>query len=815
MSNNGKDKLRERLNRDLLLFDGGMGTQLQNAGLKAGQIPEELNITNPDLITDVHRRYLEAGADFITLNTFGCNRLKMADARFSVSEMISAAIENARRAQKICNREEDSYIVLDVGPIGTMLKPLGTLPFDEACEIIAEQITAAGDKVDAILFETMTDVYEVKAGILTAREHTDVPVFTTMTFDESGRTLTGTNVETFVNIVESLGVDMLGVNCSLGPKELEPIIEDLLQYAHIPVMAQPNAGLPNFRHGETVYELTPDAFAADLIPFMENGLAACGGCCGTTPDFIKELYAHRPGSVKPRQNPYITKVSSPTRTVRFDGHVIVCGERLNPTGKKKMQKALLENRLDEVIAEGIRQEDAGAEVLDVNVGLPGIDEAKMMEKLVPMLQEVISLPLQLDSSSAEALEKACRIYNGRPLINSVNAKPAVMEAVLPIVKKYGGVVIALTLEEEIPLLAEERVALAKRIIDRAGQEGIRREDVIVDCLTLTASAQQKEVAETLKAVRTVREMGHQTVLGVSNVSFGLPYRALLNRTFLSMAIDAGLTLPIMNPLDTQMMGCVDAANLLLNYDKDSTCYINKYANATDAGVSTTDAVNSGAGSAGNGGSAGNAAGAEATAFDLSYIIRRGMKNEASAATAKALESTDAMTLINDVMIPTLDQVGRDYENGKIFLPQLIQAAETTKIAFEVVQETFTASDDKKGPVIICTVEGDIHDIGKNIVKVVLESYGYDMIDLGKDVKVDEVVEACKKIGPKAIGLSALMTTTVVNMQKTIDALHAAGISVPVFVGGAVLTQEIADEIGADYYAADAMGTVRLLDGIIV
>ena len=826
MSENRKNNLLARLNRDFLLFDGGMGTQLQNAGLKAGQIPEELNLEQPELIQGVHSNYLRAGADFITTNTFGCNRLKMADAKYSVPEMIKAAIDNAKKAQEACGRTEDSYIVLDIGPIGTMLKPLGTLPFEEAYELIAEQIEAAGDGVDAILFETMTDVYEVKAAILAAKEHSDLPIFTTMTFDKTGRTLTGTNVETFVNIVESLGVTMLGVNCSLGPKELAPIIEDLLQYSHVPVMAQPNAGLPNFKHGETVYELTPEEFVKDVKYYMENGLAVCGGCCGTTPDFIRELHKNRPKAVNARTNPYIPKVSSATRTVTFDGHVIVCGERLNPTGKKKMQAALKENHLDEVIAEGIRQEDAGAEVLDVNVGLPGIDEAAMMVKIIPMLQEVINLPLQIDSSSADALEAACRIYNGRPLINSVNAKPAVLDNVLPIVKKYGGVVIGLTLEEEIPLLAAERVELAKRIIDRAGQEGIRPEDVIIDCLTLTASAQQKEVAETLKAVRAVREMGHHCVLGVSNVSFGLPYRALLNRTFLTMAIDAGLDLPIMNPLDTQMMACVDAANLLLNYDKDSTCYINKYANASDAGGISTTSVNSGAGAGNGAGDAGagtsgsGTAGAQTAAgtgagFDLSYMIKKGMKNEVQAQTKAELERSDAMTLINDVIIPALNQVGKDYETGKIFLPQLIQAAETTKLAFQVVQETFSASDEeKKGPVIICTVEGDIHDIGKNIVKVVLESYGYDMIDLGKDVQAEEVVEACDKYAPKAIGLSALMTTTVVNMQKTIDALHAAGITIPVWVGGAVLTQAIADEIGADYYAEDAMGTVRLMDQII-
>ena len=802
-------ELKNRLNREMLFFDGGMGTQLQAAGLKVGGIPEEMNIDAPDILVGIHERYLKAGADFITTNTFGCNRLKLKHAKYSQIDMMKAAVANAAAARKNCGRDDDAYIVLDVGPIGTMLKPLGTLSFDDAYDIIAEQINAVKDDIDAVLFETMTDVYEVKAGILAAKENCDLPVFVTMTFEKSGRTMTGTDVETFVNIAEGLGADMVGVNCSLGPAELAPVIESFLEYAHVPVMVQPNAGLPDLVDGETIYRLTPQEFCESLKPYAEDGLAVCGGCCGTTPDFIAELKKTMPAVVKPRENPYLTKVSSGTKTVTYRGQVVICGERLNPTGKKKMQAALRESRFDELVREGLRQEEAGADVLDVNVGLPGIDESETMKIVIPMLQEVIDLPLQIDSSSAKAIETACRYYNGKPLVNSVNAKPEVLKNVLPVVKKYGGVVIGLTLGEEVPLLAEERVGMAKFIIETAESYGIRRENVVIDCLVLTASAQQKEVRETLKAVSEVRKMGNQTVLGVSNVSFGLPNRPLLNRTFLTMAMQAGLTMPIMNPLDEGMMSCIDAFNVLQYIDIDGTKYIEKHAADVVAAPGAPAQAASGKTTSEGAQEKAPAAGE----MDLFYMICKGMKDTVKARAKEELAASDAMTLINEVIIPALNKVGEDYEKGKIYLPQLIQAAETTKLAFEVVQETFTASEEKKGPVMICTVEGDIHDIGKNIVKVVLESYGYDMIDLGKDVKVEEVVNAWKRTNAKAIGLSALMTTTVANMKRTIDALHEAGCNVPIWVGGAVLTERIAAEIGADHYTKDAMASVRLMDSL--
>lgn len=794
-----------RLGKEILIFDGGMGTQLQAAGLKPGGIPEGLNIDNPGLIQDVHERYLRAGADFITTNTFGCNPLKMAGASYPWDKMLRAAIDNAKKAREKVDSHE-SYIALDIGPIGQMLKPLGTLSFDEAYETIAEQVRCAGDDVDLILMETMTDLYEVKAGILAVKENTSLPVFVTMTFEAGGRTLTGTDPVTFVNVAEGLGADAIGVNCSLGPDELAPIVGSILENAHVPVMVQPNAGLPKFAGGNTIYELTPDRFSDSVKQFALSGVSVCGGCCGTTPDFIRALKEKLPVNTVPVNNPHITRVSSQSRTVTFDGHVIVCGERLNPTGKKKLQAALREDRLDELVKEAIRQDEAGADVLDVNVGLPGIDEAEMMKRVIPMLQEVTDLPLQIDSSSAPAIETACRYYNGKPLINSVNARDDILDSVLPIVKKYGGVVIGLTLEEGIPLLASERVALAEKIIKKAEEYGIPRGDVIIDCLTLTASAQQKEVKETLTALTEMRKRGNHTVLGVSNVSFGLPNRPLLNRTFLTLAIQAGLDLPIMNPLDTGMMSCIDAVNVLYNVDENAERYVEKHMN---------DAVGPAAGAVPDAAGKATPAPAAGEKMDLSYMIRKGIKDDITDEVRKELGEKDAMVLINDTIIPALDRVGKDYDSGKIYLPQLIQSAEAAKLAFSVVQETFSqASDEKLGPVIICTVEGDIHDIGKNIVKVVCESYGFEMIDLGKDVKAEEVVKACDKYHPKAVGLSALMTTTVVGMKKTIEALHEAGYNCPIFVGGAVLTQEIADEIGADYYACDAMASVHLLEKLL-
>ena len=782
--------LKEKLGKELLLFDGGMGTQLQNAGLKAGEIPEEYNIDHPEIIVDVHKRYLRAGANFITTNTFGCNPLKMKESKYAFEDMILAAIENANKAKEEVNKE--AYVVLDIGPIGTMLQPLGELSFDEAYEIIKKQVLLAKDKVDAVLLETMSDLYEVKAGILAVKENSNLPVFVSMTFDKNGRSLSGSDPITFVNAVEGLGVDVLGVNCSLGPKELKPIVDTILEVSSTPVLLQPNAGLPCLHCGKTHYEMTSEEFAQSMKEFMEKGIAIAGGCCGTTPEFISALKDLNIKSVTKRNVVKKTRVSSSTKTVTFDGQVVVCGERLNPTGKKKMKEALKAKQYEVCVSEAIRQKNAHADVLDVNVGVPGIDEVNAMVEVVKLVQEVVDLPLMIDSSNPEAIEKACRYYNGRPLINSINGKDEVMDAILPIAKKYGGVVVALTLEKGIPLLAEERFEIAKKMIEKANSYGVETHNIIIDCLTLTASAQQKEVAETLKALKMVKEAyGVHTVLGVSNVSFGLPNRPLLNRTFLTLAIANGLDLPIINPLDHAMMDCISAYNVLYNFDKESVYYIQ-----TQSETSTIPSVNTN------------------TSFTLEEIIKHGLKEEVSKKCEEVLEKMDAMEVINTIVIPALNKVGEDFEKNKIFLPQLIQSAETTKLAFDTIKMKFTSSSESKGPIMMCTVQGDVHDIGKNIVKVVMESYGYSVIDLGKDVKVEDVVKAYFEYQPKAIGLSALMATTVANMEKTIQALKEVGCTCPIWVGGAVLTSDIAKEIGADYYCEDAMASVNLLNKII-
>lgn len=784
--------LQERLKKEILVFDGAMGTQLQEAGLKAGDIPECLNITHPELIQSIHQKYLNAGADFITTNTFGANALKMKNINYSLKEIIEAAIDNARAAQKNTNRQDNSYIALDIGPIGQLLEPMGTLSFDQAYEIIKEQVLLAKDKVDLVLLETMTDIYEVKAGILAVKENSNLPIFVTMTYESNQRTLSGCDPITMVNILEGLNVDALGINCSLGPVELTPIINEILKTASIPVILQPNAGLPCLVAGKTCYNMDSDTFVFESIKHVKNGVRIIGGCCGTTPEFIAKLKKALPAQPITTTPIKATRVSSGSKTVEFGHHVVVCGERLNPTGKKKLKEALKQERYDELVIEAIKQDQANAHILDVNVGLPGIDEVTTMKHVIKLLQEVISLPLQIDSSNVNAIEQACRYYNGKPLINSVNGKIETMEAVFPIAKKYGGVVIGLTLDENgIPPKAEDRLKIAKKIIDTATKYGISKENIIIDCLVLTVSAQQKEVMETIKAVRMVKEeLGVHTVLGVSNVSFGLPNRPLLNKTFLTMAMAAGLDLPIINPLDKELMNAIDAFNVLYNYDQDATVYIQHQANQVTTSIKNT------------------------TDFTLEDIIIRGLKDEVTAATKKQLETKDSLEIINNILIPALDTVGKQYEDNTIFLPQLIQAAETSKIAFGIIKDTFKETAATKGPIIMATVHGDIHDIGKNIVKVVLESYGYKIIDLGKDVPPETVVDAFYQHHPKAIGLSALMTTTVASMEKTIAMLKQLDNMCPIFVGGAVLTADYAKEINADYYSKDAMDAVELLNKII-
>lgn len=781
--------LRERLGKDILFLDGAMGTQLQAAGMQAGQIPESYNIEHPEIILDIHRRYIEAGADLIMTNSFGCNPLKLQKSGYDWQMLLQAGVQLALQAKQEAKKEV--AVLLDIGPIGQLLAPLGTLSFDEAYQIISQQVLLVKDQVDGVILETMSDLYEVKAGILAVKENSDLPLFVTMTFDATQRTLTGTDPLTFVNVVESLGVDALGVNCSLGPKELQPIVDTLLQYSSIPVIVSPNAGLPVLQDGQTCYPLDPQSFASYMADFMAQGISVAGGCCGTTPDFIKAISPYRQ-PVKPRHISIATRISSQYQTLTLGQKPLICGERLNPTGKKRMQKALKEGRYDICIQEAIAQQEAGAMFLDVNVGVPGIDEVKTMTTLIRQLQEILDLPLQIDSSSPQVIAQACRYYNGRPIINSVNGKKEVMDAIFPIAKKYGACVIGLTMADHIPAKAEERLAIAQQIIAYAKQYGIDKKDIVIDCLTLTASCQQAEVKETLKAIRLIKQtLQVPVVLGVSNVSFGLPDRSLLNQTFLAMALNQGLDIAIINPLDQHLVDTFDAAGVLAGWDQDSLDYLAKHLPQNNSTPLH-----------------------QPQDYSLQEIIQRGLKEQIGSKTRSLLKQYAPLDIIQNMIIPALNQVGEDYEAHRLFLPQLMMAAETTKIAFDILKSQFQTQSTIKGPVMICTVEGDIHDIGKNIVKVVIESYGYQVIDLGKDVRIQDVVSAWQTHHPKAIGLSALMTTTLKNMEKTIQALHQAGCNCPIWVGGAVLTPEIAKDIGADYYTEDAMASVRLLKQII-
>lgn len=801
-----KKLVRELIGKEFIVFDGGFGSQLQARGVKAGENSALINIKNPELVTAIHADYLNAGSICLTTNTFGADSFHI-ESEEELSAIISAAIDNAYKA--IEQTGKDAYVFYDMAPTGKLLKPLGDLGFEEAYEVFAQQvrIAAATNRIDGFIVETFTDLYEMKAAILAVKENSDLPIISSVTYSENGNMLTGASPVQVVTVLEGLGVDMMAVNCSLGPKELLPIVEKMLDVAVLPILVQPNAGLPVFENGETKFLVGPEEFSEYIGKLIDSGVAGFGGCCGTTPDHIKasckvakdHTFAYAPKAQK-------TRVTGTTTCVEIGPRVIRCGERLNPTGKKKMKLALAEHRLYDIVDEGVAQVDAGADVLDVNVGVPGIDETGVMTELVQLLQEVIDVPLQIDSTNFETLEQACRIYNGVPLINSVNGKQEVMDAVFPIVKKYGGVVLGLCINEEgIPPTAEERFAIAMNIVNEAAKYGIPKERIIIDSLVLTASAQQKEVIETAKCVGFVTDrLGIGTALGLSNVSFGLPNRPLINRTFLVMALYAGLKMPILNPLDKELMGAIDAFEVLNNSDANAEDYIGKHVNDV-----TTTATTPVANAAPVGAPAGEA-GLEGS--DLFVAIVKGQKHNAVEAVRK-MGDVAPLDIVSEHLIPALDKVGQDYDKGKIFLPQLMTSAETSKLVFDEIKEKLVSDDasEKKGPIVIATVEADVHDIGKNIVKVVLQSYGFEVIDLGKDVKADVIVEAVKESNPIAVGLSALMTTTVVFMEKTIKALKEAGLNVPVFCGGAVLTQDVCDNIGGDYYTKDAMDSVRVCE----
>lgn len=788
--------IRDEMKRRILVFDGAMGTMLQNAGLKTGSLPEVYNITHPEIVENIHREYIKSGADIITANTFQANRLKLKGSGYTVEEIIKSGTLIAKSAGA-------KYTALDIGPLGQLMEPMGTMTFDKAYEIYREQVVY-GEKygADIILFETMSDLLEVKAAALAAKENTSLPVFVTMTFQDDGRTFVGCDPVSCAVTLSGLGVDALGVNCSLGPNELLETVEKLIKYSRVPVMVQPNAGLPRIENGNTVYDITPEEYCAAVKKMIDMGVRIAGGCCGTNPEFIKKLSDTVKGiEVKEIKPLNVSAVCSGTQTVILDNKLSVIGERINPTGKKVLKERLRQQDFAYIIGEAISQTDRGADILDVNTGLPEIDEVKTLTRAVKEIQAVTSVPLQIDSSDAKAIESAARIYNGKPIINSVNGKQESMDAVFPIVKKYGAAVVALLLDENgIPKTAKERLEVALKIVKEANGYGIRNEDILIDCLVLTASAQQDIVIETINAIKLVKAniYGVKTVLGVSNVSFGLPRREILNSVFLAAASGAGLDAAIINPLSEEMMKAVYAFRVLNNQDKDAKAYIDKFSQTADSGADN------------------RSMGADKKERSLKELIIEGRKEEAAEKTKELLKEMDGLKIIDEHFVPALDAVGERYEKGTIFLPQLMQSAEAVKNGFNVLKEFMDKKGEKtqsKGEIILATVKGDIHDIGKNIAKMLLENYGYNVIDLGKDVPIETIVDEAVKRNIKLIGLSALMTTTVKSMKDTITALRATGKEFKIMVGGAVLNEEYVEFVGADYFVPDARADIKIASEI--
>lgn len=780
--------LKQLLNKDFIFLDGAMGTMLQKAGLEIGGIPELLNITNPKLIENIHKQYVDSGSDIVYANTFGANRYKLKGE--SVEKIISAAVKNAKKA---CG--EKALAALDIGPIGQLLEPSGTLKFEEAYDIFKEQVIAGKD-ADIIVFETMTDLYELKAAILAAKENSDKPILCTMTFEENLRTFTGCSISSMALTLNGLGVDAVGINCSLGPEQLVPLCDELIKWTDLPIILKPNAGLPDPATNE--YNVDAEEFARQMKTAAEHGVKFFGGCCGTTPEYIAALKTAFEGII-PKRQPMIkgAAVCSPSNTVVINQPRII-GERINPTGKKLFKEALRNNDMGYILNQAVEQTKAGADILDVNVGLPEINEKEMMVRTIKELQGITDVPLQIDSTIPEVLEAALRVYNGKPIVNSVNGEEKSLETVLPLVKKYGAAVVGLALDQNgIPPKAEQRFEIAKKILNRALEYGIPKEDVFIDCLTLTASAEQEAVMETLKALKRVKdELGLKTVLGVSNISFGLPNRPTINQNFLTMAMTYGLDLPIINPNVDAMTGAVRAYKLLTNIDKNSVEFIAAYNDAAPKPQTVSNGTSE---------------------ISLGYAIENGLKDESTKAAKKLLETTDSMSIVNEILIPALDRAGEQFESGKIFLPQLILTAGAAQAAFAVIRENMLSSNSapvSKGKIVLATVKGDIHDIGKNIVKVLLENYGYDVIDLGKDVPPETVVEAAIEHKVKLVGLSALMTTTLCSMEETIKLLHEKKLSCKTVVGGAVLTPEYAEQIHADFYAKDAKETVDIAKLIV-
>lgn len=784
--------LLERLGKELLYFDGGMGTLLQSKGLKPGELPEVWNLEHTEEIVDIHRQYYEAGSDIVLTNTFGANALKFHDSKYALKDIVTAAVANVKKAASLGVHDgREVYTALDIGPTGKLLKPMGDLAFENAYEAFKEVVKYGEDAgVDLIHIETMSDTYEVKAAVLAAKENTDLPVFATMIFDEKGKLLTGGDVPSVVAMLEGLRVDALGINCGMGPEQMLPILSEIMEYTSIPVIVKPNAGLPKQRDGEVYYDVVPRQFAQTMQKVLQLGASVIGGCCGTTPEHIRVMIQGVQSRQLQRPVPTDkTIVSSYGKAVLLGQKPMIIGERINPTGKKKFKQALKEHDMDYILKEGITQQDRGAHILDVNVGLPDIDEVAMMKEVITELQSVTSLPLQIDTVDIKAMEAAMRIYNGKPMVNSVNGKQESMDQVFPLIQKYGGVVIGLTIDEEgIPNTAEGRIKIAGKIIKEAEKYGIQKKDIVIDVLAMTISSEPDGAKVTLEALKGVREAyGVCTVLGVSNISFGLPYRPAINSNFYTMAMQNGLSAGIINPSSEDMMRSYYSFCALMNYDENCEEYIQKYGNQQ---ISTTSIMSS--------------------ELTLKSAIEKGLKEEAHHATRELLKSQEPLEIINQHLIPALDVVGKGFEKGTIFLPQLLMSADAAKIAFAVLKDVLAQNGgdvQKKDKVILATVKGDIHDIGKNIVKVLLENYSFDVIDLGKDVPPETIVDCAIREDVKLIGLSALMTTTVVSMEDTIKLLHQKKPECKVMVGGAVLNQDYADMIGADFYGKDAMQSV--------
>lgn len=802
--NKMRKDLRERLGKEWLIFDGGTGTILQSRGLRGGELPETWNLRRPEDIIDLHCGYLRAGCDIFNTNTFGANALKFPD---DLEEIVTAAVNLAQEAKRRCGRE-DAYVALDIGPTGKLLEPLGDLPFEKAVELFGEVVRygfRAG--ADLVLIETMSDSYEAKAAVLAAKENCGLPVLVTVTFDGQGKMLTGGSVDSTVALLEGLRVDALGVNCGLGPEQMIPIVERLTEVCSIPVIVNPNAGLPRTEGGRTVYNVGPEEFADRMEKIARMGVQAVGGCCGTTPEHIR-LTAERVKKI-PFREPSAkrrTVVSSFSQCVEIGQKPVIIGERINPTGKKKFKQALRDNDIEYILREGLRQEDSGAHILDVNVGLPEIDEPQMLSEVVQKLQSVLALPLQIDTTDPAALERSMRIYNGKPMVNSVNGKKESIETVFPLVRKYGGVLVALVLDENgIPSDAEGRIRIARRIYEAADRYGVPREDIVIDGLAMTISSDNTSALVTLETLRRVRDELHgHTILGVSNISFGLPRRAVINSYFLAMALQSGLSAAIMNPGNEEMMEAYRAYCALAGLDPQCMQFIEAYAGTSDRAPAERTVKETAAAASGpvNG------------SMSLKESVLRGMAQSAAEAAKIALEDTAALDLIDRDLIPALDQVGKGFEAGTVFLPQLLMSAEAAKAAFEVVKEHLKGQPQEvKGRIVLATVKGDIHDIGKNIVKVMLENYGYEVLDLGKDVPPEVIVDTAVRENIKLVGLSALMTTTVVSMEETIRLLREKKPDTRVVVGGAVMTQEYADAIGADCYAKDAMATVHYAEEV--